>query len=124
MTLDIGDYVIEAMVDTGSEFTLIKQGSAELMGMEVNTTTHIPPLQGVTGKKLRILGSINANVRAGGQVLKTRMVVVPDHYLHLPVLLDMDVTGRLTLTVDHKGQRVVLNNTVYPLRLEEQSRQS
>ncbi len=77
MSLDIGDYVTEAVIDTGSEFTLIKQGTAKLMGMEVNTTKHIPPLQGVTGKKLRILGSINANMRVGGQVLKGRMVVAP-----------------------------------------------
>ncbi len=33
--------------------------------------------------------------------------------------MGMDIIGRLTLMVDHKGQRVVLNNTVYPLRLEE-----
>ncbi len=93
MSLDIGDYVTEAVIDTGSEFTLIKQGTEELMGMEVNTTKDIPPLQGVTVKKLRILGSINANVRVG-QVLKSRMVVVPNHYLHFPVLMGMDTIGR------------------------------
>ncbi len=65
------------MIDTGSECTLIKQGTAELMGMKVDTTKHIPTLQGVTGKKLRILGSIYASVRIGSQVLKGRMVVVP-----------------------------------------------
>ncbi len=58
-------------------------------------------------------------MRVDGQVLKARMVVVPDHYLHLPVLFVMDVIGRLTLTIHHKGQRVILNNTVYPLRLEK-----
>ncbi len=119
MSLDICDYVAEAMIDTGSEFTLIKLGTTELMGMEVGTTKHVPPLQGLTGKKLRVLGSVIANVRVGDQVLKSKMVVVPDYYLHLPVLMGMDIIGRLTLTVDHKGQRVVLNNTVYPLRLEE-----
>ncbi len=87
--------------------------------MEVNATKHVPALQGVTGKKLRVLGSVIANVRVGDQVLKSKIVVVPDHYLHLPVLMGMDIIGRLTLTVDHKGQRVVFNNTVYPLRLEE-----
>ncbi len=45
--------------------------------------------------------------------------MVPDHYLHLALLVGMDMIGRLTLTIDHKGQKVVLNNTVYPLRLEE-----
>ncbi len=103
MSLDIGDYVAEAMIDTGSEFTLIKQGTTELMGMEVITTKHVPPLQGVTGKKLRVLGSVIANVRVGDQVLKSKMLVVPDHYLHLPVLMGMDVIGRLTLTVDQKS---------------------
>ncbi len=55
MSLDIGDYVTEAVIDTGSEFTLIKQGTAELMRFEVNATKHVPPLQGVTEKKLRVL---------------------------------------------------------------------
>ncbi len=50
MSLDIGDYVTEAMIDTGSKFTLIKQGTTELMGIEINNTKHVPPLQGVTGK--------------------------------------------------------------------------
>ncbi len=54
MSLDIGNYVVEAMIDTGSEFTLIKQGTTELMGMEVNATKHVPPLQGVTGKKVKV----------------------------------------------------------------------
>ncbi len=76
MNLDIGNYVVEAIIDTGSELTFIKQGTAELMGMKVNTSKHIPPLQGVTGKKLRILGSIHANVRIGGQVLKAKIVTV------------------------------------------------
>ncbi len=91
MSLGIGDYLAEAIVDTGSEFTLIKQGTTELMRMEVNATKHVPPLQGVTGKKLRVLGSVIANVRVGDQVLKSKMIVVPDHYLHLPVLLGIDI---------------------------------
>ncbi len=102
MSLDIGDYITEAIIDTGSEFTSIKQGTAELMRMEVNATKHVPPLQGVTGKKLRVLGPVIANVRIGDQVLKSNMVVVSDHYLHLPALLGMDIIGRLT---DGRPQR-------------------
>ncbi len=51
--------------------------------------------------------------------MKSKMLVVPDHYLLLPVVVRMGVIGRLTLTIDHKRQKVVLNHTVYPLRLEE-----
>ncbi len=79
MSLDIGDYVTEAMIDTGSEFTLIKQGATELMRMEVNATKHVPQLQGVTGKKLRVSGSVIANVRVGDQVLKSKMIMVSDN---------------------------------------------
>ncbi len=61
----MGDYVTEAIIDTGSEFSLIKQGTTELMGMEINATKHVPPFQGVTGKKFRVLGSVIANVRVG-----------------------------------------------------------
>ncbi len=103
MNLNVGNHVIEAMLDTGSEWTLIRQGTAAFMGMLVNTTRNIPPLQGVTGKKLRILGSINTSIRIGGDMLEVRLVVVPDHYLHLPILLGMDVMGRVTLTVDYEG---------------------
>ncbi len=45
--------------------------------------------------------------------------MVPDHYLHLPIHVGVDVIGRLTLTIDHKERKVVLNHTVYPLRLEK-----
>ncbi len=58
VSLDIGNYVVEAVIDTGSEYTLVKQQTTETMGIPVSTTNHVPPLQGVTGKKLRILGSI------------------------------------------------------------------
>ncbi len=82
VSLDIGNYVVEAMIDTGSEYTLVKQQTTQTMGIPVNTTKHVPPLQGITGKKLRILGSIDAEVRIGDEVVKSRMLVVPDHYIY------------------------------------------
>ncbi len=107
MSLDIGDHVVEAMIDTGSECTLIKQRTAAHMGMEVNTTKNIPPLQGVTGRSLRILGSIHTSMRVGSEVFKVMMIVVPDHYLHLPVLLGMDVMVRLTREIRKSSQAIL-----------------
>ncbi len=117
--MEVGNHVIETMLDKVSEYTLIRQGAVDDMGVKVNTTKDVPPLQGVTGRKLRVLGSIYTTVRIGSEVLKVSMVVVPDTYLHLPILMGMDVLGSVTLTIDYKNQKVVMNLTVYPLKLEE-----
>ncbi len=110
--------MIETMLDTGSEYTLIRQGSVDYMGVKVDTTKDVPPLQGVTGRKLRVLRSICTTVRIGSAVLKVRMVVVPDTYLHQPILMGMDVLGSINVAIDYKSQKVVMNQTVYPLKLE------
>ncbi len=111
--------MIETMLDTGSEYTLIWEGAVDYMGVKVDTTKEVLPLQGVTGRKLRVLGSICTTVRIGSAVLRVRMVVVPDTYLHLPILMGMDVLGSGNLTIDYKNQKVAMNQTVYPLKLEE-----
>ncbi len=46
------------------------------------------------------------------------MVVVPDTYLQLPILMGMDVLGSVSLTIDYKNQ-VLMNQTVYPLKVDE-----
>ncbi len=76
-------------------------------------------MQRVTGRKLRVLGSICTTLRIGSDVLKVRMVVVPDTYLHLPILMGMDVLGSVNLAIYYKSQKVVMNQTIYPLKLEE-----
>ncbi len=111
--------MIESMLDTDSEYTLIRQGTVDYMGIKVDTTKDVPPLQGVTGRRLRVLGSTCATLRIGSELLRIRMVVVPDTYLQLPILMGMDVLGSVSLTIDYKNQKVVMNQTVYPLKLEE-----
>ncbi len=112
--MEVGNHVIETMLDTGSEYTLIRQGAVDYMGIKVNTTKDVPPLQGVTGRKLRVLGSIYTTMRIGSEVLKVRMVVVPDTYIPLPILMGMDVLGSVTLTINFTNQKGVMNLTVYP----------
>lgn len=100
VSLEIGNHVLESMIDTGSEYTLIKENTTDYMGAKVVPTKNIPPLQGVTGKKLRVLGLIHTEVKINGDTLKVKMIVVPDHYLHCPVLLGMDILGRMNCTID------------------------
>ncbi len=107
--------MIESMLDTGSEYILIRVGTVDYMGVKVDTTKDVPPLQGVTGRRLRVLGSICATLRIGSELLRIDMVVVPDNYLQLPILMGMDVMGGVSLTIDYKNQKVVMSQTVYPL---------
>ncbi len=61
--MEVDNHMIESMLGTGSEYTLIRQGTVDYMGIKVNTTKDVPSLQGVTGRRLRVLGSICVTLR-------------------------------------------------------------
>ncbi len=79
------------------------------MNAEIQTARDIPPLQGVTGRKLRILGLIYTRLRIGDNTLKVKMVVVPDHYLNNPILLGMNKLGRLPFTIDYRNKKMTFD---------------
>ncbi len=89
------------------------------MNAEIQTTRNIPPLQGVTGRKLRLLGLTYTSLRIGDNNLKVKMVVVPDYYLGNPILLGMDVLGRIPFTIDQRIKKLTLDQTSYPLKVTE-----
>ncbi len=97
----------------------MKHSTAVFMNAEIQATRDIPPLQGVTGRKLRLLGLIYTSLRIGDSTLKVKMVVVLDHYLGNPILLGMDILGRLPFTINHRNKKMTLDQTTYPLKVEE-----
>ena len=54
--LDANHHVLDVMLDTGSNVSLLKLSAAEELGLEIKHNSRIPPLQGITGHKLRVLG--------------------------------------------------------------------
>ncbi len=54
--MEIDHNVVTVLLDTGSEYSLIKESAAEKKGITISPPKNVTPLQGVTGKKMRILG--------------------------------------------------------------------
>ena len=111
--------MLEAVLDTGSEVSLIKEGVVRQLDLTQRNSRDIPQLHGVSGRKLRVLGSVNTTITVSGNTLDTKLIVVPDHYLQTPVLLGMNVLGRIKLTIDSKKGMLMWNEVVFPLKYQE-----
>lgn len=82
-------------MDTGSEFTLIKEATVTKLGSEINQRRNLPNLQGVTGSPLRILGMVLLEIVVGNDhVHKQWCPVVPNNYIDADVLVGMDILAR------------------------------
>lgn len=90
------------------------------LNLKVVTGKTIPQLQGITGKKLGILGQTTTSIIVGdNQPLEVPLAIVPDNYLEPALLLGMNALGRITLTLDHRNKRITWNNVTYPLKYHE-----
>ncbi len=80
--------VVQALVDTGSGHTLIRQATALRLGGEINERRTPLNLQGVTGDPLRLLGRVLLEIGVGEQgTTKMWLPEVPDNYLGFEILL-------------------------------------
>ena len=120
INLEVNNHVVEVLLDTGSEYSLIKRSAALFIGAKNEHPKYIPQLIGITGKKLRVLGVIHTMIRVGQDQVKSTFAIVPDHYLESPILMGMDTLGRLSLTIDYNRGKVLLNQISYPLRMDTQ----
>lgn len=112
--------MLEALLDTGSEVSLIKENVASHLQLEKKIGKDIPQLHGISGQKLRVLGHTHTTLTVGNNTpMKVKLIIVPDHYLNAPVLLGMNILGQITLTLDHKNRQLIWNNTIYPLTFQE-----
>ncbi|XP_045125961.1 uncharacterized protein LOC123513132 [Portunus trituberculatus] len=104
------------MLDTGSDVSLIKISVINEMGIPVKQSSKIPPLQGITGKQIRVLGQAYVTIASNSNhPIIAQVAVVPDEYLKTHVLLGMNTIGQSTLTLDRQAKRIHWNNLVYPL---------
>ena len=86
--------MVKCLVDTGSDYSLIKREAVVQIEEKIQPAKNVPPLQGVTGRRLRILGMVRTVVRVGGSEKPITLIVVPDNYLSSPILLGMDILGK------------------------------
>ena len=106
--------ICEALLDTGSEYTLIKASAARRLEVQLNERHNPPRLHGVTGSPLRILGMAKASFKVGDKKECHRWVpVVPDTYLTCDMLLGCDLISEAPLTWDGKTRTLSWGETVY-----------
>ncbi len=107
------------MLDTGSDVSLLKISTAREMGVEVKSSSKIPPLQGISGRRIRVLGQAKVTLASSSNnPISIQVAVVPDHYLQTAALIGMNAIGQASLTLDYKTKKVYWNNITYPLVLE------
>lgn len=108
------------MLDTGSDVSLLKISTAKELGVEIKTSAKIPPLQGITGRKVRVLGQAQITIASNSHhPISVKVAVIPDHYLRSSALIGMNALSQATFTLDYKTQRVHWNDITYPLVMAE-----
>ena len=106
------------MLDTGSDVSLLKLRAAKELGLEIKHSSRIPPLQGITGRKIRVLGQASVTISSSGNhPIAIMVAVISDNYLCPSALLGMNVISQATLTLDYQARKVYWNNLTYPLVL-------
>ena len=110
----INERLRQAIIDTGSSHTLIREKAAKDMNLQFNQNRNVPVLQGVTGSPLRILGMVKVVIEAGNDwVLHRWIPVVPNRYLDADVLLGMDILGQVPFQYNGAHSQFVWRNTTY-----------
>ena len=107
-----------ALVDTGSQITLIKEAAATRLGCEIKTKQRLPSLRGVTGSPIRILGTALVEIGIGLQgVSKQHVPVVPNHYMHTDLLLGCDILNLSSMLLDQSKKVMYWGHAPYVLRM-------
>ncbi len=114
ISVAVNGKILRAMVDTGSERTLIRRPAVDRIEDEINHRKNLPNLQGVTGDPLRILGMSWTEIGIGDKKLsKQYLPVVPNTYLGTDLILGCDILGQATMTWYHPKQLFVWGDTPY-----------
>ena len=103
-----------AIVDTGSDVTLLKRSTVYQLRLGIDKSRVIPGLVSVNGSQLQQLGMTKINLHVGDQRILTRWVpVVPDSYLNRDMLLGCDVLGTADLTWKKRRRIIVWGGHTY-----------
>lgn len=104
------------MLDTGSDVSLMKMSVATELGLNIKPGNRVPPLQGITGKKIHVLGQAVMTIASNSQhPISVNVVIIPDHYIRSAALIGMNALGQAPLTLDNNNKKVEWNGLTYPL---------
>ena len=115
--LAVNGKMLSAILNTGSEITLIKKSTVSRLNFDINQKQTVPILVGVTGSPLRLLGAVRVTIAIGYQMDSPQWVpVVPDNYLDTDMLLGVNVLNKATWKWDADNQTVMWGGATYPIR--------
>ena len=96
--------------------SIVKESVAKELHLEIKPSGRIPPLKGITGRRIRVLGQAQITISSSStHPITINVAVVPDNYLQTAALLGMNALGKATLTLDYQAKKVHWNNLTYPL---------
>lgn len=103
----IGDYEMEALVDTGAEISLISEDEWRLLGMEKGEENKYKNIRGITAARmpLEVIGQITPEVSIGGQELGSVCLRIVRNYVGTAIL-GVDVIGAKKIKVNLAEDRL------------------
>ncbi len=116
ISVAVNGKVLRALVDTGSERTLIRGSTVDRIGGELNRRRALPNLQWVTGDPLQNLCMSWVELGIGDKkTSKQWLPVFPDEYLQTD--LGCDILGQATMTWSHAKRLLIWGGTPYVVNL-------
>lgn len=109
-------HLVQALLDTGSAVSLVKNSLAEDLQLEIDRTPRTTKLVGISGTKLKTLGITQMPLTVGTETtFETEVTVVPDGYLDTEVLLGMDILSKFPITWNLKEKEIRWGNSSLPV---------
>ena len=113
------------MVDTGSDYTIIRQAAVDQLQLKVDTKRPLPSMKGVTGNSVRLLGAALVEIAISKiDVVKRWIPIVPNSYLDTDVLLGCDILYQYPFYADLKAKVFHWGLAPYHMRIVKKKRGS
>ncbi|XP_076069574.1 uncharacterized protein LOC143041505 [Oratosquilla oratoria] len=123
ITTEVGGQQLRALVDTGSDHTLVSEKASKMIEGELNLRRNPPRLQGVTGNPLRIIGMIKTKVNVGNAKVVTQWIpIVPDSYLATDILLGCDILNQANYHWNARKRTLCWGKVSYPFNTVKSQR--
>lgn len=119
----INGKLLRALIDTGSQATLLSFNAVNKLGTTLNKQIIIPNLTAVNGAPLRVLGAAWLEIAIGyKKIAKQWVPVVPDRYLSTDILLGVDILHQAPFYWDAMKDKIQWGGANYPAQKERMER--
>lgn len=97
---------IQTYVDLGSQGNLIRKSSAEQLNLEIKSIKTPLTVRGFGYGKVDILAEIEVEIEIDQAKAFTKLLVVPDNYLDIPLLLGQPFTEQKHIVIIKRGDQL------------------